>query len=79
MTLYHVAGNPHSETMLMACFPAERILVEVDVFTPGSAVSPYSPNLLENVTKPSLRLDRVVPLHSTIVPFAQLVEVASGR
>jgi len=78
VTLYHVAGNPHSQTMLMAHLPKQRLLIEVDAFTPGSAVSPYSPNLLENVRKRSLAVDRVVPLHSTIAPFSQLEAVASG-
>ncbi len=35
--LYHVAGNPHSDTMLMAYLPKARLLVEVDAFSPGSA------------------------------------------
>lgn len=78
VTIYHVAGNPHSHTMLMAHLPKQRLLIEVDAFTPGSAVSPYSPNLLENVRKRNLAVDRVVPLHSTIAPFSQLETVAAG-
>ena len=45
MNLYHVTGNPHADTMLMAYFPRERILVEVDAFSPGAAVQPYAANL----------------------------------
>ena len=75
MTLYHVPGNPHSETMLMAYFPALRAIVEVDVFSPGSASHPFAANLLENIKARKLRVDRIVPLHGTIVPFAQLVRV----
>jgi glyoxylase-like metal-dependent hydrolase (beta-lactamase superfamily II) len=74
VTLYPISGNPHSDTMLMAYFPRERVLVEVDAYSPGSAVQPYAPNLLENITKRKLRVDRIVPLHGTIAPFAELVK-----
>ena len=49
MELFHIGGNPHADTLLMAYFPKERILVEADAFSPGSAVQPYAANLLENV------------------------------
>jgi glyoxylase-like metal-dependent hydrolase (beta-lactamase superfamily II) len=70
--LYHVAGNPHSDTMLMAYLPRERLLVEVDAFSPGAAVQPYAANLLENVRTRNLRVERIVPLHGTVVPFSEL-------
>jgi hypothetical protein len=78
MALYHVAGNPQSDTMLMAYFPRARVLVEVDAFSPAAAVNPYAANLLENVTKRKLQVERIVPLHGTIVPFADLVKAAAG-
>jgi len=78
MTLFHVAGNPHSDTMLMAYFPRHRVLVEVDAYSPGGAYHPYAPNLLENIAKRTLAVDRIVPLHGGIVPFADLVTAASA-
>lgn len=77
--LYHVAGNPHSDTMLMAYIPRDRLIVEVDAFAPGSAVYPYAANLLENIQKRNLRVDKIVPLHGTIAPFAELVKVSGGK
>ena len=79
LTLYHVAGNPHSDTMLMAYFPRDRVLVEVDAYSPGPGVQPYAPNLLENIQKRKLRVDRIVPLHGGIVPFAELVKAAAAK
>ena len=78
VTLYHVAGSPHGDTILMAHFPRERVLVQADVFSPGGAVAPYAANLLENVTKRKLRIDRIVPLHGGIVPFAEFVKAAKA-
>ena len=76
--LYHVAGNPHSDTMLMAYIPRDRILIQVDAFSPGSAVQPYAANLLENIQKRNLRVDTIVPLHGAVAPFAELVKVTAG-
>jgi glyoxylase-like metal-dependent hydrolase (beta-lactamase superfamily II) len=76
--LYHVAGNPHSDTMLMAYIPRDRILIEVDAFGAGSAVYPYAANLLENIQKRKLRVDRIVPLHGPIVKMAELEKVVAS-
>ena len=70
--LYHVAGNPHSDTMLMAYFPRDRVVVEVDAYSPGAGPHIYAANLLENIEKRKLRVDRVVPLHGAIGPFSEL-------
>jgi glyoxylase-like metal-dependent hydrolase (beta-lactamase superfamily II) len=75
MNLYAIEGSPHSDSMLMVYFPRERLLVEADVYTPGAAVAPYAPNLLDNIRKRNLRVDRIVPLHGKVVPFSELVKV----
>lgn len=78
VTLYAVTGA-HSETMLMAYFPRERILVEVDLYTPGRAAQSFSGKLLEDVQALKLRVDQLVALHGRPAPFAQLAkEVAAA-
>jgi hypothetical protein len=37
-------------------------------------VQPYAANLIENVEKRRLRVDRIVPLHGTIVPFSEVLK-----
>jgi len=59
---HHLAGNPHSDTMPMVYIPRDRLLVEVDAFSEASAAHPYAANLLENIQKRHLRVDRIVPL-----------------
>jgi len=71
--LFHIAGNPHGDAMLMAYLPRERILIEVDAFSPGSAVQPYAANLVENITRRQLKVDRILPLHGTAATYAELV------
>jgi glyoxylase-like metal-dependent hydrolase (beta-lactamase superfamily II) len=75
VNLYHIAGNPHADTLLMAHFPRERILVEVDAFTPGGAVQPYAANLRENISRRGLKVDRIVPLHGAIAPYGELLKI----
>ena len=77
--LFHIAGNPHADTLLMAYFPAERILVEADAFSPGAAVQPYAANLLENIKKHNLKVDRIVPLHGAIAPFSELAKTQPAK
>ena len=72
VVLYHVAGSPHSSTMLMAYLPQDKLLVEADVYTPGAAVAPYAANLLENIERRKLAVARIVPLHGSIATFADL-------
>ena len=68
--VYHVAGNPHSDTMLMVYVPRERVVIEVDAYSPGPGPHIYAANLLENIDKRKLRVDRIVPLHGTIGSMA---------
>jgi glyoxylase-like metal-dependent hydrolase (beta-lactamase superfamily II) len=78
VTLYHIAGNPHGDAMLMAYFPKQKLLVEVDAYSPGSAVQPYAANLIENIKKRNLQVDRVVPLHGTVAPYADLLKTQTS-
>ena len=76
LVLYHVAGNPHSDTMLMAYLPKERLLIEVDAFSPGGTYHPYAANLLGHVERLKLNVDRIVPLHGAVATMADLVAAA---
>ena len=78
INLYHIAGNPHGDAMLMAYFPKQKLLVEVDAFSPGAATQPYAANLIENVKKRNLQVDRIVPLHGTIVPYSELLKTQTA-
>jgi hypothetical protein len=76
--LFHVAGNPHSDTMLMAYIPRERVLIEVDAYSPGAGPHLYAANLLENSQKRNLRVDRIVPLHGAVGSMADMVKAVGS-
>jgi glyoxylase-like metal-dependent hydrolase (beta-lactamase superfamily II) len=74
VVLYHIAGNPHGDTLLMAYLPRERVLIQADAFSPGSSLQPYAANLLDNIKKRNLRVDRIASIHGGMAPFADLVK-----
>jgi glyoxylase-like metal-dependent hydrolase (beta-lactamase superfamily II) len=80
--LYHVRGNPHTSTMLVAYLPTERILVQADAYNPPAANAPPPPsfpfakNLVETVERLRLNVERVAALHGRVVPFSEIKDAA---
>ncbi len=80
--LYHLRGNPHTSTMIVAYLPTERLLVQADAYNPPAPNAPPPPsfpfakNLVENVERLGLRVDRVAALHGRVVPFSEIREAA---
>ena len=82
--LHHIRGNRHAETLLMVYLPAERLLIEADVYSPPppNATNPppavFAPNLVENIDRLGLQVDRVVPIHGRVVPMSDLRAAAAA-
>lgn len=83
--LHHVNDSHHSDTFLMVYLPKERLLIEADSFTPGAPNSPppATPNpnhvnLVENLERLKLDVERILPLHGRVVPVTDLY-AAVGR
>ena len=80
MDLHLVQGNPHATGMLMAYLPAERILVEADLFNPPAPNTPppAMPNaaamsLYNNVQRLKLPVDRIAPIHGRVLPWSEFL------
>ena len=84
LELYHLRGNLHEDTLLIAYLPKEKLLIQADAFhpRPGAAPlpspSPFTINLLENIRRLKLDVAQVVHVHGGVDPFAALVK-AAGR
>ena len=76
VTLFTESGQ-HSQTMLYAYFPREKVLVEADVYTPGSTVHMFAPSFLTELKQRNLRIDKVVPLHGPVATYAQFLKDAA--
>lgn len=74
----------HSEGLLMAYLPASTILIQADAFAPRPgapplpAPSPYTINLVDNIDRLRLDVERVVHVHGGIDSIA-VVRKAAGR
>lgn len=82
LELFYVQSNPHSEGMLMAYLPAERILIEADLFTPSppNAARPAQASaaeiaLYENVAAYGLNPSMIAPLHGRTVPWSEFLGI----
>lgn len=81
--LYAVRGSPHSASMLIVHLPTERLLIEADLFTPPApnlptpTPMPFAPNLLDNIGRLGLVVDRIIPIHGRVVPFSDLNAAAT--
>ena len=77
--LHRITDSVHNDTFLMAYLPAEKLLIEADAFTPGAAGAPppatpnaNNVNLVQNIERLKLSVDRILPLHGRVVPVAEL-------
>ncbi len=82
--LHKISGGPHSDTMLMAWLPKERLLIQADAYTPlpPNTPPPATPNannvnLIDNIERLKLPVDRILPLHGRVVPLSELYTTAS--
>lgn len=83
--VYHVPGNPHNGNMLVVYLPAEKILIQADMYNPPAANAPPPPsfpfaaNLLESVQRRGLQVERVVGIHGRPMTFSDLQAAAATR
>jgi hypothetical protein len=61
----------------MVYLPKEKILVQADAFSPRpgpppSPANPFSVNLHENIVRLNLDVERIAPIHGTVVPLVDL-------
>ncbi|HEY6360334.1 MAG TPA: MBL fold metallo-hydrolase [Vicinamibacterales bacterium] len=77
--LYHLSGNPHADTLLMAYVPRDRLLIQGDVYEPAPQFSafPFARNMAQHVRKRGLRVDRHVPMHSEMQTHAEFLKVVT--
>lgn len=83
--IHEIEGSVHAQGFLMIHLPAERLLIEADAYTPGApgAAPPAVPNanhvnLVANIERLQLGVDRLLPLHGRVVPMSELL-AAIGR
>jgi glyoxylase-like metal-dependent hydrolase (beta-lactamase superfamily II) len=80
--LHRIRGSTHNDAFLMAWLPNEKLLIEADAFNaapkPPAQVNPLTLNLVENIERLKLPVERILPMHGGVVPVAALY-AAIGR
>ena len=77
-------GQQHAEGMLMAYLPKDKILIQADAYVPRPgapplpARSPHMVNLVDNVSRLKLDVERVVHIHGGSSPYSDVL-AAVGR
>ena len=69
--MYHVDNSMHCEAMLMIYLPKQKVLIEADEFNvpnqvataPPQPINQYQVNLLANIDRLKLDVDRIIPIH----------------
>ena len=84
--LYHIVDSHHTDSFTMVYLPKEKLLIEADAFTPGAPntpppeqPNPNHTNLIDNLQRLNLAVDRIVPLHGRVVPVGELYTAAGAR
>lgn len=79
VAIYHIQASVHAVPFLMVYLPAEKLLIEGDAYTPlAPGAAPPSPpnannvNLVQNIERLKLHVERILPLHGRVVPMAEL-------
>ena len=72
--LYHLLDNPREGTNLFAYVPRDRVLVQADLYDSSWQQHPWGENVLQNIERRKLRVDKHVPVHGAIEPFADMVK-----
>ena len=77
--IHRIKDGVHNDTFLMVYLPKEKLLIEGDAYSPlpPNAPVPATPNannvnLVQNIERLNLAVERILPLHGRVVPLAEL-------
>jgi len=77
--LYHLIDNPREGTNLFAYVPRDRMLVQADLYDSTWLQHPWADNVLTNLERRKLKVDRDVPVHGAVEPFDQMVRTMKAH
>ena len=77
--LYHLLDNAREGTNLFAYVPAERMLVQADLYDSTWQRHSWGENVLANIERRKLRVERHVPVHGAIEPFPVMVATIKAK
>ena len=81
MQIFRMGDNPHADGALVVYLPAERMLIQADMFIPGvgGEFAETAAALLQAIEDRRLRVDRLVPIHGTVMALSDLEEAVESQ
>jgi glyoxylase-like metal-dependent hydrolase (beta-lactamase superfamily II) len=79
LQIYRITDDLHSDGIVMAYLPRERILIEADAYSPTSREAPFAQGLLRNIEDRGLRVETIVPLHGEVSELADLERAVTAQ
>ena len=85
MHISYVQPLRHTEGMLMAYLPAERIIIEADLFdtpaagAPGPGATDANRSLLAHVRRLGLEVETIAPIHGQATAWSDFLRIADGQ
>jgi hypothetical protein len=77
--LFHLLDNPREGTNLFAYVPRDRILVQADLYDSTWQQHLWGENVLWNIEHRKLRVEKDVPVHGEVEPFAKMVQTIKSK
>jgi glyoxylase-like metal-dependent hydrolase (beta-lactamase superfamily II) len=84
LEIHLMKDQPHSEGLLMVYLPKPKLLIQADAYVPRPGApplpmpSPYTTNLVDNISRLKLDVTRVVQIHGGSSPYSDVLD-AAGR
>ena len=80
MQIFRMGDNPHADGALVVYLPAERMLIQADMFIPGvgGEFADTAAALLQAIEDRNLRVDQLVPIHGAVLPLSALEEAVEA-
>ena len=84
LEIHLMRDQPHSEGLLMVYLPKDKLLIQSDAYIPRPGApplpmpSPYTTNLVDNISRLKLDVARVVQVHGGSTPYSEVLQ-AAGR
>jgi glyoxylase-like metal-dependent hydrolase (beta-lactamase superfamily II) len=85
LEIYLMRDQPHAEGLLMVYVPKDKLLMQADAYIPRPGApplpmpSPYTTNLVDNISRLKLNVDRIVHIHGGTSPYSDVLAAAGRR
>ena len=84
--VHYIDASVHAQGFMMVYLPREKILIQADAYTPGAPNTPppavpnaLHVNLVQNVERLGLQVERILPLHGRMVPMSELLAMVGRK